>query len=505
MLLLSLIACDPWALPDNGTGYLAEATWDTNVVPTRDGVYVHLPAANALALVKPDGTFATVDLDGAEPTRLVAAPDGTTVLAFAQWPICEDDDPRIVNVSDCAYEDLTYGSELDIVRNGERIATSDLTGQFNAFAFTDDGSIAVAYLDLTSAEEIDVSGVLNLTEAVFVDVATGTTYPVPVGFAAEQVLFTADNSKAVVLSRSQVAVVDLTTWNVEVSFPLTLDADQEVTPNAVELVSSGGTDYALVSIQGRAELYVLDLTNESIDIVELDAAPSDLLVDTASDRTLIVSSGQRAVGALEHQFFEVETYELDEPANRLLGGDGLALLYYQGSTYQDVYLFDTVSKEITEFRAENPVMDMYLTSDKAFAVATLSTESGNDFLDRYYGLQIFDLADRSDPIALALQSNPVGFALTEREDGAYALLLLDGVDKLLSVDLVTAQDEEIELEAAPLGITAIPEGGFVVTHPSGMGLLSFVDPTTGTVTTAQGFALANLAAEAVLPRRNVEE
>jgi hypothetical protein len=505
MLLLSLIACDPWALPDNGTGYLAEATWDTNVVPTKDGVYVHLPAANALALVKPDGTFAAVDLDGAEPTRLVAAPDGTTVLAFAQWPICEDDDPRIVNVSDCAYEDLTYGSELDIVRNGERIATSDLTGQFNAFAFTDDGSIAVAYLDLTSAEEIDVSGVLNLTEAVFVDVATGTTYPVPVGFAAEQVLFTADNSKAVVLSRSQVAVVDLTTWDVEVSFPLTLDADQEVTPNAVELVSSGGTDYALVSIEGRAELYVLDLTNESIDIVELDAAPSDLLVDTASDRTLIVSSGARALGSMDHLFFEVESIELDEPANRLLGGDGLALLYYEGASYKDVVLFDTTTKELTEFRAENPVMDMYLTSDRSYAVATLQTESGGNFLDQYYGLQIFDLADRSDPIALALQSNPVGFALTEREDGAYALLLLDGVDKLLSVDLVTAQDEEIELEAAPLGIAAIPEGGFVVTHPSGMGLLSFVDPTTGTVTTAQGYALANLAAAAVLPRRNVEE
>ena len=505
MLLLTLLACDPWNLPSNGWYYLQEPTWDTNVVATRDGVYVALPAADSLALVKADGSVTPVALDGAEPVRMVAAPDGETVLTVARWPICKDDDPKIRLVSECDAEELSYGTELHVVRAGESVVPAVSVGApYNAFAFSGDGGVAVAYLDLTEADTIEVSGVLNLTEALFIEVASGEAHNVPIGFAGEDVLFTDDGTKAVVLSRNQVAVVDLASWSVEVSFPLTLDADQSVRPNAVELVTSGGTDYALVSIAGRAELYVLDLTNESIDIVELEAAPSDLLVDTVTDRTLVVYERAAAFDTVEHSFFEVETTAVDEPMNRLLGGEGMALMYSDAG-YKDVLLYDTVGKEVVEFRAENPVMDMWLTSDRSRAVATLGTDYGGDFLDDYYGLALFDLIGRGDPITLALQSAPVGVAITEGDSSAYALVLLDGVDALLSVDLTTAADAQLDLEAPPLSIAAIPDGGFVITHPSGLGLMSFFDPATGAVTTVSGFALTQFADEPELPRRDTEE
>jgi hypothetical protein len=259
-----------------------------------------------------------------------------------------------------------------------------------------------------------------------------------------------------------------------------------------------------VSIAGRDELYVLDLTNESIDLVEMGYAPSDLLVDDVADRTLVVYGNSAKIDLLDHEVFEFESIELDEPATRLLGGDGLALAFSPGSSYKDVVLMDTVTRATTEFRAENPIDTMLLTDAMDFAVATLNPENGSSPFDGYYGMQIFDLVAKDDPVTLALQTAPVGLEIVGDEGSTYAMLLLDGIDALLKVDLATARSQEVELAAAPLGIDAMPDGTFVVTHPSPLGLLSFVDAATGTVTNASGFAVLDLLEEPVLPRRTVE-
>ena len=71
---------------------------------------------------------------------------------------------------------------------------------FNALAFTSDGNQAVAYLDYESSSDLDFGGLLNATEVVFMDLDSGATTPVPVGFAADRILFDKDDTKAVVFS-----------------------------------------------------------------------------------------------------------------------------------------------------------------------------------------------------------------------------------------------------------------------------------------------------------------
>jgi hypothetical protein len=501
MTLLALLAC---TTGDTAESWLPAATWDTAVIPAADGVYVRLPHAQALARVTPDGKVSTVDLGGANPDRILPAPDGQALLVFASWPVCDDDGEDVVLVTDCPDGKLSTAYEFDLVRDGAVVATADVPPQYNAFAFNADSTLAVAYLDLNSTETVDVTGILNLTEAVFIDTTSGETHPVAVGFAAERVLFTADGTKAVVLSRSEVAMVDLASWSVSVSFPLTLDPDQVVLPTDVELVQHAGTDYALVSVAGREEIYVLDLTNESIDLVELAGVPSDMLVDTATDRTLVTYADTSRLDLIEHDAFETASVALDEPAGEMLGGDGMALLYTPGSSRKDVVLFDTSTLATTEFRAENPIQDMRLTDDHAYAVALLSPESGSGLLDSRYAMQIFDTVQKDDPVTLALGSAPVGLEIVSDDGGTYALLLLDGLEKLLRVDLATAGNDEVELDAAPLGIGAMPDGTFVVTHDSPLGMLTFIDAATGDATSVSGFASTNLLREAVLPRRNVE-
>lgn len=508
-LLLLAAGCNPWNLPSNGSFYLDEPTWDTNVVAASDGVYVSLPAGDALVRVKSDGSWDTVDLRGAGVDRMVLAPDGETVLTWTSWPVCADPDPKIKLVSDCNNDDLSTDHEFVLVRDGAVVSDPlDVPYQYNAVGFNADGTVAAAWLDFDNAGSIEVDGVLNLTEAVFIPMDGTDAFPVPVGFAPEDVLFTTGSQpRAVVLSRSQVAVVDLTERRVAVTYPLTLDPDVTVQPTDVVLTPDG--NYALVSVSGSSDLYVLDLAQESIDIVELNGVPGDLLVDAEHDRTVIVYGNSRTVDVLEHVYFETETFELDEPATRVLPVDGQALLYNPNQSVHDVYLFDVGTGGVTEYRAENPVMDMVLTEDRSRAVATMNTESSGGsgvggYYDSHYGLGIFDLTDDRTPIALLLEGRPVGVALVDDGSTNHALVLSEGVDQLLQIDLADATNAPIDLSEPPLGITAQPSGDFVITEDSALGAVGFLAPGASSVTEVSGFATTNLFRDYPLPRRGEE-
>ncbi len=503
MLLLALLGCSyDWDLPGGPSGTLGVPTWDRAVVAAADGVYVRLPAGGALVRVEPDGTVDRVDLDGAAPDRVVASPDGDTLLVFTSWPVC--DDPDVVTAEDCEPDDLGTGHALAVVRDGAVRATADVPPQYNALAFSADGGLAVAYLDLTQAPSIDVDGVLNLAEAVFLEVATGEVHRVPVGFAAEHVLFTEDGTAAVVLSRNEVAVVDLAGWTVRVRFPLTLDVDADVTPRDVALVRSGDTDYALVTLAGGEDLYVLDLTHESIDLVELGGEARSMVVDDTAGRTFLGLAGRSAIVSVDHEAFELERVALDAPAPMLLGGDGMVLGYAPDSATTDVVLVDTRTGATTEFRAENPIASMDLLPSHDYAVATLSPGGGGT-LGSYHALELFDLVAKDAPLTLALEAAPVGVEVVESDAGAWVFLLQDGVDTLLRVDVATGAATDIALAAPPTGLASMPDGTFVVVHDGAMGMLSFLAPGATTPSAVGGFAAIGLLHDTTLPRRAASE
>lgn len=503
--LFLLSGCLSWDLPNDGYRGVYEPIWDPAVAPVKGGVYVRLPAAHQLVLVKSDGSFATVDLLGASPDRLLVAPDGETVMVYSSWYTCADDDKKIELVYDCPEEDRELHSVVDLVRDGERVGSLDIPAELNSLLFNNTGTLGAAYFNFAEADNIEVEGVLNLSSVVFVDLEEGTTHTVPIGFAAEDVLFSADGGRAVVLSRSQVAVVDLNTFSVSVTYTLSIDADQEVVPTDVVLTEDGR--YALVSVNS-SDLYILDLEQESIDIVELGATPSDLMVDYTTDQTLIVYSGQQRLDVMEHEYFEITSYELEESMAHIAGGEGMAVLYAVGGN-KDVYAVDVTTNDITEFRSENPIKEMFLTADKAIAVATLYPENGSSagasgFYDQYYGLGIFPVQSGADPIPLVLESEPVGVELVDSNGSHQALVLMSGVDTLLRVDLDTTMAAEVELEEPPVGIDAMPDGAFVVTHDSALGLISFLGADSDEVVTASGFASIGALSEYKLVDREEE-
>jgi DNA-binding beta-propeller fold protein YncE len=514
--LLVLGGCMSWDnLPNQWNNTQSDALWDADLVAVDGGIYVNLPASKQVAHVKPDGEWSLVDLMGGQPTRIVGAPDGKSLLVFAEVPVCDSTERGIKTVEDCLEKgdegDLRWESEVDIVRDGALVGDpTPLGSHFNALAFTSDGSQAVAYLSYSDASALDFGGLLNATEVVFLDVATGATTAVPVGFAADRILFDQNDTIAVVFSESKVVVVELESGNYErlVTYSLSQDVDIQVHPQDAALTPDGR--YALVTVQGSGDLYTLDLEAESINIVDLDASPSGMGVEKVANTTALVYASRSQVDLLDHEYFDVETLDLDEPATDIAIGNGFAMLYNTSATnYHDIYRLDTEDLNLVEYRAKNPVVSLQVSPDEGHAVVVTRPEpvsgSGLEALtDNNWGVEILSLtSDRGHSINLISESKPVGVAFSS--DSAYALVLLEGVDALLKLDLYAGTTTELALADSPLGIGAFGDGGFYITHDAALGLVSFYNPDTEELSAVGQFAIGGLlSGETVLPRTEEE-
>lgn len=517
LMVLALSACGWNHLPDQNHTWLDTPLWDAaGAVATTGGVYVRLPAAGELALVQTDGSSTIVDTGVGEVTRLLDTPDDGTVAAFVERTRCDLDDPdelaKIELVADCPYDARETITELLIVRDGAVDLTFEVGGAYNSLAWSDDGRYAIAYLDFSEGLDTEDMGIVNLTSILVLDTATGDSQPVTVGFAANRVLFSpatgdGNSERALVLSQSSVAVIDLTgdVPTTEVTFPLALDADQKIEPVGVQLTPSG--QYALISVEGSGDLYVLDLDAHTVNIVSLPASPAAMHVDPETDQTVLVYNNQAVVDVLDHELFDVESVGLDEPMNHIHQATDFALLYNTrtGYDYHDVYRLDLETGNLLEYRAENPVLSLHVAPTEEYAIALTRAEGGyTDGLEGYYdrnpGMEILDLRDpdkaRSTPYLL--EAPAVGLAYHATATALYALVLQDQVDYLYQFDLYTGAASELELSAAPVAIGSLPDGGFFITHPEPTGLISFYDPETQELAEARGFAVTDLFADQLI-------
>nr|MBC8454685.1 hypothetical protein [Deltaproteobacteria bacterium] len=127
--MLALMGCNPWPASDS---VWIDDLWSTDIVTLDDGVYVQLPTAGNLIRVGTDNSWQVVDLDGATPLSM--RPDATKgrLLVQAQWPVCEDTDPKIKTVEGCPENALEYKTELAIIDNGKRQAVANVPAHMNA-------------------------------------------------------------------------------------------------------------------------------------------------------------------------------------------------------------------------------------------------------------------------------------------------------------------------------------------------------------------------------------
>jgi hypothetical protein len=300
--------------------------------------------------------------------------------------------------------------------------------------------------------------------------------------------------------------------------PLSLDADQEIDPSGAELAydSVSGSTTLLLTVKDSADLYMLDLQTEFWNIGDLGAIPSYIGVDNTSSKSVFVFDSNSKAVILDHGSLatlnnnSIEEVSLEEPSNKSILGSGFAVLYNDSNDYvHDVYRLDLETQELTEYVMENPISDLELTDSGRFAVGIMRPESNGsgDYADSRWGISVLEM-ESDDSVNLVAEARPIGVELVEDENTSYALVLMEGVEFVLKMDLSDPLGaQKIDLPAAPVSIGSIQtaEGHFVISHDVKMGMISTLDPKTETLKTVSGFAVAGLLQEEVLPRRDEEE
>ncbi len=479
--LLALAGCGWSGMPD-GSDWDTEPLWSpTGVVAASGTLYVPL-ADGALAYVDTDGADSIVDLQGGQRRNLMVLPDETGIATFLDREYCVPD-----GRDECA--DLRTDSTVALIQDGELQLEVPVGKHLDTLAFAPGETRAVAWLAGPPPE--GPLGVVNLNEIDILDLVDGTRTPVRVGFAADRILFTEDGVSAVVLSQSQVAVVDLTASppRTSTTFPLTLDPDVVVTPVGVDLTPDGR--FALISTNSGGDLYILDLLDPSVNLVSLPGTPSAMHVEPSTDETLFVFPSRSELTVMDHDRFELRTIDLDEPMSRILSTDRYALLYAENRG-RDVYRYEYATGELTEYRLQAIPNEMALSPDGAFGVAFTAPTSTNRA-----GMELIDLRGvRGETIPYALDAPGVGLSFTTGDDGSvWALVLQDGIDSLWRGELATGIADVVPLIDAPVGIGDLGDGRFFIAHDNAMGLVSLYDPSDDTFLEASGFALQNILNE----------
>jgi hypothetical protein len=491
-LILSLAAgCRGFGnLPDQGYDE-STALWDPDAAwPVEEGLYVSLPRASTVALLGLDGRASAVELESGHVVSIHAVPDGATLVLLVQDTVCvEQTDDGCER-----FDDLQY---LDIVRGGRVEKRVDVGAGWNSVHFTPDSTRAVLRIDAALLDEI--SAVLDLTSVLVVDLGTGEASPVSVGFAPEDMLFTSlpdgASDRAVVLSKNQVAVVDLLAAppSALVTFPLAVDPDDEVVPVDVELTGDGS--HALIAVVGASDLYVLDLENHSINLVELSGVPSAFAnfetIDVAEpDYSVIVFRQKAVVDIVDDALFDTRSIDLDEAMQHVWCGSSFAILWGSDSG-REVVRLDPVTGDTVEYRLQNPARSLFVSPGEEYALVLTDPSYSGDLFGSNPGLEVLDLrGDDAQPFLLEGAGLGVAFAATET--GLHALVLQERVDYVFELDLRGALPAELPLSDQPVAIGSLSDARFYVTHPSPLGLVSFLDPATGEVVEVNGFAALDI-------------
>jgi hypothetical protein len=505
LAVLALTACGWDHLPDGSFVEREGPLWNPDrVLAAEDGLYIPLERARRLVRIDGSGVATEVDLGGALLDQVTLAPDGRTVVATVREFRCVADDPRelrgVDTLDDCPSALREVDGFVVAIEEGEVRSRVPVSAHYNALTFADDGRWAIAWLDVDAGVSFEDAGVVDLTSVLVLDLEEGVSTPVSVGFGAENVLFTPEADRAVVLSRSSVALVDLRGESPErgTTFPLTLDADQTVQPVGVDLTPDGA--YALITARHQDDLYVLRLERPSVNLVNLSGQPSDMAVfegidaqdDIADERTVVVHAGTARVDLVDHDAFDVDSLVLDEPMDHIAPVGRTAVLWGSAGQ-QDVYSLDLDDETLIEYRLENPPRSLQVAPTGEFAVALTGPTGGLDFFDTRHLLEVLDLSDdrgRSRPHLLEAPGRDLAFNVTDtRLD---VLVLQSGTDYLFQLDLYTQQAQEVDLPAPPVALGARPGGGFWVSHDASLGLITLYDPASGEQVEVAGFAAYGL-------------
>ncbi len=421
----------------------------------------------------------TIDV-GDEPTQVLVSPDYSRAVTFNAG----DDTVSVIDVTTDDVVDLEVREDFNFIQMGPN------------------GRWVMAWFNASAEDaDFDVEGVRSFTEVSFVDTVLQQVHSYSVGFNPKGVRFTADSSRAVVISDAFITVADLTTDPVELDL-LDLETDPLDPPVAaeVEVTPTGG--WAFVRYVGFDTISAVHLTTGELAVLDAGLDPSDLDLTPDGAQAVVVSRGSSEV-----RLFDAEDPVGTEPTilptpdgltagSLVMAPDGETALIFTTAALEDVLTFwDLQTGEMSVRGLVKPVEAVAVSPDgeSALIIHTLAdAPENNDLFSDSYALTVVDLDTwLTNPVALA--SKPMRW--TTSNDGRYSLFVMENDRNVGVIDYQTRLVDDILVPSQPVHIGMMPlestpeEALGWVSQAHELGRISFVQPYDLSVETVTGFEL----------------
>jgi len=450
-------------------------------------VYVALPDLDSVARVDSESLDVTSLTVGDRPGQLATAPGQDLAV--------------VINEGSDSVSILRATGEED------RLVTLPTLPMLNRLVVGPLGQFAIAYFELESPEAEDVGSFQDVALIRLVE-GEEAFYGVSVGFRPSEVIFSADESAAYVITEDGVSILDLN--DVEDGFvaptvPVRVDPFTEAIPDEVVLSPEGFHVFARWA--DRTQVRSVDLVTGEVVDTELGGVPTDIDVTQTGDQLIAVvrETSEILILSIPADIGHPDALRRIDCAPLVVGSavvspDGSqALVFTNALNQKAIALLDLDTAEMDVAMLRKGIRTVALSPDGTTAIILHNRIPGepaatDDFetqLDHRYGFSMLSLDSLFAKLQIT-EADPGAFTFLPDSSAAYIIVADPTVDlrQVATADLETFIVTTTSMGSHPLELGNVPGTGRVyVSQEHAIGRISFIDVETGEVRTVTGFQL----------------
>jgi hypothetical protein len=489
-------ASDSAGTTDSGSGKLpTEIEKEVDFgAPEGSPNFVYVPMKGEDTVVKVSGSTLAVTLVevGDRPTVVRAVPGKDAVVVISSGT-----------------------DELAVVTSTEAsddVRLVPIVPHCNAVDVSPDGAWAIVWYDHDRAGKSDPVGSFQAVSLVPIDAAGGSSRTLSTGFRPREVQFTADGTRALVITDDGVSIVTLAdAKNGDVVPPRAIDDNPLSKPAEREVRTTSDGVWAIVRQSGLLGIFAVHLPTGQLIKVDLGSAPTDLDLRPDGSAALAVLRDTAEVAIIDLptevtltlKVQKVSVAPLVAGLARITDDSKTAILYTSVAGIESVARLDLTTRKVTPVLLRKTIDYVWLAKGSRTALLVHKPADGplhnlddtEAFVDDSYGYTLFDLDTGYTKLVLTSVA-PAGIAASKAPNKAWVLLpgAGGGVDhKVQSAGLDTLLVQEFALASRPEYVRSLEAAGVMaVSQLHASGRMTFVDSKTGAAKTVTGYELNGL-------------
>ncbi len=441
------------------------------------------------------GRVALIDATSLE-VKTVEAGNGPTYLAAV---------PGITGDAAIVFNVLSRDATL-LRAEGGAITTRTLkTGPTNSWAFSRDGRWAIAWTD--ARKEPTAGKAQGFQDLSVIDLQTGATTLLSVGYRPVAVGFADGNARAHAVTQDGIAIVDLTGAAPVVKRNVAISDSPLEDPGSRDVSVTPSGQHAFIRREGKAEITAVTLDTGARTAITLSGPVTDLDLSSSGDRAVGVvrNTAQVAILPVPQIVQTPTTFTSLTATGETIGSVALspsgdtALLYTNASSVERLSILKiAATPTLRTVKLYSPVLSVFAAPDAAHAVVLHDATKGVGGTPGAFSLVPIaeDLpakivATFAPPTAVAVRNDRA--IIAERADATKVFGVYLAKLPALTVD-------RFALASPPLAVGVMESAGraFVAQqHPEGR--ITFIDLATGLSRTLTGFELASRVVDGSKP------